>query len=215
MCAVVQNPIIGRAKNKLGGVVFQTWKGKNVLRSKPLTVANPKTDKQVAQRNKLSAAVDIYRNTSGGVKAGYVQQAAGQSEYNAFTSEIMRNAMSAVGTVVTVAFEDILFSKGTIAIQGQFGAVQGAGSSITDFNWDEVILAPGQSVADTFVAIGYNTALKQWSVVFTPETRADAFSTVQWSFGVGGAVLLHVWGFFVNVAGNKTSDSQHVQYSTP
>lgn len=211
--AVVQNPIIGRAQNKLGGVIFQTWKGKNVLRSKPITVANPRTDAQVAQRNKITEAVSVYRNTSGAVQAGYVQQAVGMSQYNAFTSEITKNAMTATGTAITIDWSKVLFSKGTISIAQDFDAQEGSGSTICDFSWVNGGLQPGQSLTDKFVAVCYNETSDQWSVIFTPETRADEASQVDFLVDGGAGNVFHVWGFFVNTMGTKTADSQYKTYT--
>jgi hypothetical protein len=36
--AVIQNPIIGRAKNKFANAIFTTWKGKNIIKSKIICV---------------------------------------------------------------------------------------------------------------------------------------------------------------------------------
>lgn len=52
--AIVQNPIIGRARKQAGRMIFSKWRGLDTMRSNPLTVANPKTEKQRIQRNKLS-----------------------------------------------------------------------------------------------------------------------------------------------------------------
>jgi hypothetical protein len=48
--SVVQNPVIGRSKQKFANVVLSTWYGRNVMRSKALTVRNPRSPKQIVQR---------------------------------------------------------------------------------------------------------------------------------------------------------------------
>ena len=60
--AVVQNPIIGRARGQAGGMVFTTQFGRNVLKSKALSVANPKTDKQLGRRAAMTQTVALYRS---------------------------------------------------------------------------------------------------------------------------------------------------------
>lgn len=47
----VQNPIIGRARASAGGMTFTKNYDKNVMRSKPFEVKNPKTAAQVKQRD--------------------------------------------------------------------------------------------------------------------------------------------------------------------
>lgn len=47
----IQNPIIGRAKGSAGNMTFCKNYDKNIMRSKPMEVSNPKTAAQTNQRN--------------------------------------------------------------------------------------------------------------------------------------------------------------------
>lgn len=90
--AVVQNTLIGKSKQSVGGTTFSTWKGINVLKSKPTSVANPKSDLQLMQRSALQQIVSIYRTINVAVKKGWKKFAVQKSEYNAFTSYALKNA---------------------------------------------------------------------------------------------------------------------------
>lgn len=57
--AIIQNPIVGRAKQKFANSIFSTWYGRNVLRSKPLEVRNPRSGKQLTARYELSIRTAI------------------------------------------------------------------------------------------------------------------------------------------------------------
>ena len=59
--AIVQNPITGRSSGALSNFVFSTRYKKNIVRSKPMTVANPRTAAQTAQRTKFASAVQFYQ----------------------------------------------------------------------------------------------------------------------------------------------------------
>lgn len=59
--AIVQNPITGRTRKSFGTAVFSTQFGKNIMRTKPILVKNPKTAKQLAQRKKFSTVVSVLR----------------------------------------------------------------------------------------------------------------------------------------------------------
>lgn len=84
--ARVSNPLIGAASGSVGGVTMSTWKGVNVIKTKPTSVANPKTEGQTAQRAKLSTAVSVYKQMPSLVKKGFGQAAIKKSAYNAFVS---------------------------------------------------------------------------------------------------------------------------------
>jgi len=49
--------ILGGVLGKIGNVVGSSWKGIPVIKSKPLSVANPRTTAQVAQRTKMANVV--------------------------------------------------------------------------------------------------------------------------------------------------------------
>ena len=57
--AISQNPITGRMRQKMSNVVFSTVFGQNVVRSKPLTVRNPKTTAQINHREYFTKVVQL------------------------------------------------------------------------------------------------------------------------------------------------------------
>lgn len=52
--AKIKQGILGGFSGKVAGVVGTSWKGRAVMKSRPLSVSNPKTDAQVEQRGKFS-----------------------------------------------------------------------------------------------------------------------------------------------------------------
>jgi hypothetical protein len=48
--AIVQNPLIGSAKKSAGAITFTRVKGQNIIKTKPLTVKNPRTTGQTDNR---------------------------------------------------------------------------------------------------------------------------------------------------------------------
>jgi len=52
--AKITRGILGGFKGSVANIVGTSWKGIAVMKSKPLSVANPRTAKQVKQRNKFS-----------------------------------------------------------------------------------------------------------------------------------------------------------------
>jgi len=57
--AVVQNTLIGRARGRVGNVVFSTHKGQNILKQKPEIVANPRTASQQLARARFTALLAL------------------------------------------------------------------------------------------------------------------------------------------------------------
>ena len=55
--ATIKQGILGAFSGKVGSVVGSSWKGIAIMKSRPASVANPKTAKQVMQRSKMTATV--------------------------------------------------------------------------------------------------------------------------------------------------------------
>jgi len=85
--AIIKRGILGGFQKKIGNVVGSSWKGIDVMRSLPVSVANPRTAPQQSQRNKFSQtvafAVAILAEV---IKPLWDRFAQFQSGYNAFIS---------------------------------------------------------------------------------------------------------------------------------
>jgi len=92
--AIVQNPNIGRTKQKLGNTVFSKQFGKNTLRTKPIEVKNPKTPRQVAQRTIFTTIVKILRPLVKVINVAFFKtgEVTGMSPYNKMLSYNLNNA---------------------------------------------------------------------------------------------------------------------------
>lgn len=55
--ATIKRGILGGFKNKVGSVIGSSWKGIDTMRSMPLSVANPRTAKQIAVRSNFKTLV--------------------------------------------------------------------------------------------------------------------------------------------------------------
>lgn len=56
---VIKQGILGGFQNKVGAVIGSNWKGIATMRSRPISVANPRTGKQVAVRSEFSTLVKM------------------------------------------------------------------------------------------------------------------------------------------------------------
>ncbi len=92
--AILQNPLIGRAKQKLGNTVFSAQFGKNTLRTKPLTIKNPKTAGQVAERTRMKKLVQLIRQVLNYINAAYAGSVHGMSAYNRVISLNLPNCFT-------------------------------------------------------------------------------------------------------------------------
>ena len=107
----IKQGILGGFAGKVGGVVGSSWKGIAVMKALPLSVANPKTAGQVAQRTAFSAVTkmgSILLATN--VKPLWDRFAQQASGYNDFVSANV-GFFSALGIP---SLSDLIMSRGSL-----------------------------------------------------------------------------------------------------
>lgn len=122
---VIKRGILGGFSGKVGGVVGSSWKGISVMRSMPLTVANPKTVKQIKQRSKFSKlsklGSDLLTST---IKPYWDRFAQMKSGFNAFI-EVNKGAFDENGNF---DFPKLVLSQGRLG-DTPFTFVLGSGGT--------------------------------------------------------------------------------------
>jgi hypothetical protein len=212
--AVLQNPLIGRTRQKLGGSVFTTWKGINVLKGKPLSVANPNSDLQQMRRSALRQSTAIARAISAAIDLGFKEQAVHKSAFNAFVGYMLRHGFNFSSPPnATLLPSAVLVSQGTISVT-TYNTIQvsESGNDITA-NWDTSNLLPGQSMSDKIYAVLYDADTATWQA--SPDSFLRSAGTGDWhiadgSVSVGESCFVYLFAY--NSTSRKSSDSsaQHV-----
>lgn len=86
--ATIKQGILGGFSGSVANVVGTAWKGTAVMKSKPVSVSNPRTEGQVAQRTSFKAATQLASVLlTYVIKAVYNPIAQGMSGYNKFVSQ--------------------------------------------------------------------------------------------------------------------------------
>lgn len=160
-----QNPFTGRSSGSLANVTASTYLGQNILKSKPLEVRNPQTDKQVNVRNILAQAAALAKAMV--AVAGIAKRSArtgrntGKTARTALLSAIMAKKLGVA--------PDIRLSGAGIALQGSGISEQGgiranlvqADGEFT-VEWSPVVPSGGLSTdACSVVLFDLNTGVYQ------------------------------------------------------
>jgi hypothetical protein len=205
---IVQNTLIGRSKQSIGNVVATTLLGKNVLKAKPLTVANPRTEGQINQRAKISAVVACGRAIAEAISYGFKEMAVGMYAFNAFTSTNTKNGfVTAAGGVASYVSANLIISKGTIGST----AVSVDSASISDgfisLAWVNDTLPVGGSNIDISLPVVMNITKNEFAFGGSLTQRAGLVTEVpipsNWQAGDQCRAYLG----FANQVSKKASDS--------
>lgn len=206
---IVSNPLIGASRKSMGNATFSNWKGLYVLKTKPISVANPQTDSQNQQRDAFRQMVLAFRNMPALVRKGFKELAIQKSEFNAFMSYNLRNAFDfSVSGTATLLPEEVLISKGTIASTPIISAVADRSNNTIVITTATTALQPGQSVTDVYLVGAYNETQEDFYGEVTTAARSTGTGSIalpaEWN--TGDALTVYV-GLY-NPLTNKESDSE-------
>lgn len=208
LMAVVSNNLIGAARNKIGNVVFSTWKGLFVLKNKPASVANPRTDAQVAQRSIITQLVALFRLIPSAVNAGFRQMAVGMSAYNAFVKYNAPEAFTITGSTAALKVEDLTMAKGSLGALLDFESTVDTGRTY-DLAWTDNTGSSNANASDTLHVVVIDETGENVYYEDTTEARtAEAATiTVPGSWSLTNARVI---GFFVKADGSQACDSVNI-----
>lgn len=203
--ATIKQGILGGFSGKVGNIVGSSWKGIATVKSLPLSVANPRTVAQTAQRNKMSTMVRFSRLLLAAIIQPYWNPfAQRQSGYNRFVSE----NIAEVNESGIVTPQNFFITRGSLLGVQSLSATASAGGNSITLTWSN---NSGQADAlatdETVIAI-YNETQDYWITDVSNATRADGTRTVTDNDMVASDQLAVYLGFSrPNIS--KVSDSAY------
>ena len=107
----IKRGILGGFKNKVGSVIGSSWKGIDTMRSMPLSVANPRTSKQILVRSNFKNLVAAASSVNSTLIRPYWSRFAKQmTGANAF----IRENYAAFKNPLTLFSQNAILSKGKL-----------------------------------------------------------------------------------------------------
>jgi hypothetical protein len=209
--AISQNPITGHMRQSLGNATFTTWMGLNVVKSKAISVANPRTEGQVNQRERMKAITSIGKKATSVLDRGFKKQALKMTTSNAFTSKNLKNgAISVSGGSATIDYSLIEFTGGNLPrlVRDPTGTTYGVDN--VKINFPTSFTAPNNQAIAVY-AVVYNET--QDELFATNVGRAVSTGSVTVSMptqAVSGDVI-HSYLYYVNPVTKESSVCDYEQ----
>lgn len=207
--ARIQNPIIGQAVNQAGGMVFSLWKTLKVMRAKPLSVANPRTTGQTAQRNRMVLFAQLFREILQTIRVGYVRYQTGTTQWAQFVKDNLMSATSVSGTTASLIPANMQFSKGSLLPVADLVIDSITGQNI-EVTWTDNSGTPGAATTDKVYIVVVNANGQAVAALDPNKTRTAGSAIAVCPVDITAATAL-VYLFFANVAGDDVSDSQQAE----
>lgn len=156
----ISQGILGGLSGKVGNVIGGNWKGIDYLRIKPSSVANPRTEGQVNQRNKFTITLEYLQATKDFIKIGYRAFATKKTEFNAAMSYILNNAVGGIAPNFTIDYSLALLSRGSLSSVLN-GTTDLTTAGQVTFEWDDNSTEGNANVTDKAMVLVYNPSKKE------------------------------------------------------
>tara|TARA_R110002051_G_scaffold172001_1_gene242470 strand:- start:199 stop:840 length:642 start_codon:yes stop_codon:yes gene_type:complete len=156
----ISQGILGGLSGKVGNVIGGSWKGIDYLRIKPSSVANPRTEGQVNQRNKFSATIQFLQPNKDFLKVGYKSFAVKKTEFNAAMSYVLANAITGTAPNFNVDYSLALLSRGNLSSPLNGGVDLSTANQVA-FDWDDNSTDGNANTTDKSMVLAYNPSKKE------------------------------------------------------
>ncbi|MEQ3665841.1 DUF6266 family protein [Olleya sp.] len=208
----ISQGILGGLSGKVGNVIGGNWKGIDYIRIKPSSVANPRTEGQVNQRNKFSATLEYLQPNKEFLKIGYKSFATKKTEFNAAMSYVLNNAVGGVAPDFTVDYANALLSRGSLS--GALNATTDlSAAGQVSFAWDDNSTEGNANTTDKAMVLVYNPSKKESMYVLNGADRTVGLQDVTIPATYAGDTV-ELFIAFVSLDGSQVSNSIYLGSGT-
>ncbi|SDH81047.1 DUF6266 family protein [Winogradskyella thalassocola] len=204
--------ILGGLSGKVGNIIGGSWKGIDYIRIKPSSVANPRTEGQVNQRNKFTITLEYLQATKDFIKIGYKSFATKKTEFNAAMSYVLNNAVGGIAPNFTIDYSLALLSRGPLS-----GVLNGTTDLATagqvSFDWDDNSAEGNASVTDKAMVLVYNPSKKESISILDGADRTVGSQVVTIPNTYAGDTV-ELFMAFVSADGTQVSNSVYLGSGT-
>lgn len=208
----ISQGILGGLSGKVGNVIGGNWKGIDYLRIKPSSVANPRTEGQVNQRNKFSATIEFLQPNKGFLNVGFKFYAVKKTAFNAAMSYTLGNAITGVAPNFNVDYSLALLSRGSLSTPLN-GSIDLSTANQVTFDWDDNSADGNANTTDKAMVLAYNPSKKESIYILDGATRSITTQVLTLPTSYTGDTI-ELFMAFVSADGKFVSNSVHLGSGT-
>ncbi|MDC8001519.1 DUF6266 family protein [Aequorivita todarodis] len=204
--------ILGSLSGKVGSIIGGSWKGIDYIRIKPASVANPRTEGQVNQRNKFTITLEYLQATSDFIKVGYKAFAVKKTEFNAAMSYVLNNAVGGIAPNFTIDYSLALLSRGSLSSVLN-GSTDLATPGQVTFDWDDNSAEGNANATDKAMVLVYNPSKKESVSILDGADRTVGSQVINIPNTYAGDTV-ELFMAFVSADGTQVSNSVYLGSGT-
>jgi len=169
--------VLGGFSGRIGNVVSCLRHGKYYLRTLPVKVNHPDTEKQLAQRMRFSLVQQFLKPISKFIHLGYGAYADGRSAYNAAMSYNLEHALQGNYPSLSIDFAKARVSQGNLP--GALNAMmQVTGTNGIAVVWENIAGANGAKDTDLAVVLLFDPTTKYVASFMSAGKRTDGQANI-------------------------------------
>jgi len=204
----IKNGILGAFSGKVGNVIGATWNGVHYMRAVPVNVRDPKTPKQLAQRQRFSLITSVTRKFKPVIDTGFQRGSGRISAINRAVSYNIKNAITGEYPELEVDFENLSLSRGDLTGSSGISVNSEPGGEI-QITWNDNSGDGSARAGDTLFAACYNKEAERLFYQPAAATRDEIECTLSLPDSFYGSDI-EIWVFFVSENETDVSDSEYL-----
>ncbi len=204
--------ILGGLSGKVGNIIGGSWKGIDYIRIKPSSVANPRTEGQVNQRNKFTVTLEFIQAVKPFIKEGYKKLAVKKTEFNAGMSYVLNNAITGTSPNFIVDYPNALVSRGGLSRPLNPTTDLLTAGEVT-FAWSDNSDEGRAKPTDKAMLLVYNPSKKESISILEGADRSVGSETVVIPNTYAGDTV-ELFMAFISANGRKLSNSVYLGSGT-
>lgn len=190
--AIIQNPVIGRARKQAGGMVFSKMYDKNVMRAKPAYVTPSNTTAQQGQRAFITNLTAFAKGfTPDDLIRLYPSKPATRSRYSELQKQLSagRTVIAAVGSI---DFTKVLaLGNGIdVPIEEPMFTLQ---PTVIEVEWGSTEVPPQLNATDKSFCVVFNTTIGQAIQTAPAQAFQSQIQQINYPTGWTSAHVYHVY----------------------
>jgi hypothetical protein len=188
--ASIKRGILGGFSKKIGNIVGSSWKGIAVMKSLPLSVANPRTTGQVLQRSKMTNVVAFAKPLlSLLIKPFWDRFAVQASGFNDF----VRTNISLFASEMPTSPGNLVISQGKMAATPCDDMSLNVGLTVITLTWFPSLIDNYQAASDLAKVVFVNYTQK--TVEVTSATVLRSAGTISFTLAIPAEVSDEIYGY--------------------
>lgn len=206
--SIVTQGILGGFSGKTGPVIGSTWKGRSIMRAKPVFKKNRTfTQPQIDQQEKFKMMMAFLRGIDYLLNLTYKTSNKERNGFQEAFSTNLKDAVAGLESPFSIDYSKIKVSNGTIPVLSPVSFTADP-SNMAKFGWNTTVDSGNKaSAADKAIAVLYCPELNLFLTSNFNTRRSDQEVLVDAALFTGKEV--HGWLFFLSDDESKASHSQY------